>query len=382
MTRRRKRSSCFLGLLVPALLVILLAGAAALAALTLIPNRVERTFGPPASDLSLRQRYSYAFMLFTQSSDLTVPVNPGGGERSFIIEHGETVQSVTNRLYQARLIPNPSAFRTYLLYSGRDTSIQAGSYTLSPGQSPLEIARSLQDATPGQVRFRILAGWRLEEIAASLPTSGLSISPDDFLAAARVRPSGYFFSADFPPQASLEGFLLPETFLFDRDTSTTLFITTLLDHFEAAVNAELRNAFSRQGLNIYQAVTLASMVEKEAVLDADMPLIASVFYNRLAIDMKLDSDPTVQYSIGYNERQQTWWTNPLSLNDLQFPSPYNTYIHKNLPPGPIAAPSMPALQAVAYPATTPYFFFRAGCDQSGRHLFAETFQEHLQNSCP
>jgi UPF0755 protein len=381
MTPRKRRSSCFLSLFLVVLALFLLAAVSIPAALILIPNQVEQTFGPPASDLSLRQRYSYALLLFAQSSDLTMPVNSRDSDQTFTIDQGESVASITGRLYQARLIPNPGAFRTFLLYSGLDKSIQAGTYTFTSSQPPLEIARSLQDATPAQVTFRILAGWRLEEIAASLPTSGLSITPNDFLAAARVQPSGYSFSSDLPANATLEGFLLPDGYVFERDISTTLFITTLLDHFEEKVTPDLRSAFARQGLNTYQAVTLASMIEKEAVIEPDMPLIASVFYNRLAIDMKLDSDPTVQYSIGYNERQQTWWTNPLSLNDLQYSSPYNTYLNKNLPPGPIAAPSLAALQAAAYPATTPYYFFRAGCDNSGRHLFAETFQEHLQNDC-
>lgn len=380
MTRRRRRSGCLSALFL-ALGLLILAAVLAPAGLFLIGNQVENRFGPPDPALSLRQRYTYSLLLFGQSSDLAVPVDPVGGEKIFTIDHGESVASITGRLYQARLISNPGAFRTFLLYSGLDKRIQAGTYTLSPADPALEIARSLQDATPSQVTFVILPGWRLEEIAAALPTSGLSISSSEFLDAARVRPLGYSFSEDLPAHATLEGFLPPGVYVFEREAPVTQFLAALLEAFEEQVSPELRSAFERQGLNTYQAVTLASMVEKEAVVEQDMPLIASVFYNRLAIDMKLDSDPTVQYSLGYNDRQQTWWTNPLSLNDLQFASPYNTYLNKNLPPGPIAAPSLAALQAVAFPASTPYYFFRVGCDSSGRHLFAETFQEHLQNDC-
>jgi UPF0755 protein len=113
-----------------------------------------------------------------------------------------------------------------------------------------------------------------------------------------------------------------------------------------------------------------------------MPQIASVFLNRLEIDLNLAADPTVQYALGYNELQGTWWTNPLSLNDLKINSPYNTYKYTGLPPGPICNPGLPALLAVAYPADTSYLFFRAACDDSGLHLFAETFDEHLGNACP
>ena len=113
-----------------------------------------------------------------------------------------------------------------------------------------------------------------------------------------------------------------------------------------------------------------------------MPLIASVFLNRLKIGMKLESDPTVQYALGYDRTGQTWWKNPLSQIDLQYDSLYNTYLYPSLPPGPIASPSLEALQAVANPLTSSYFFFRAKCDGSGEHLFAETFEQHVANECP
>jgi UPF0755 protein len=123
-------------------------------------------------------------------------------------------------------------------------------------------------------------------------------------------------------------------------------------------------------------------VERESVNEEEMPLIASVFLNRLSIDMKLDADSTVQYALGYNESQQTWWTNPLRGEDLTIDSAYNTYLYPGLPPGPIANPSLNALRAVAFPGQTPYFYFRAACDGSGNHLFAETFEQHVENACP
>ena len=113
-----------------------------------------------------------------------------------------------------------------------------------------------------------------------------------------------------------------------------------------------------------------------------MPLIASVFFNRLAIDMPLQADPTVQYGLGYNTAQATWWTNPLSAQDLQVNSPYNTYVHHGLPPGPISNPGLAALQAVAAPAQSNYYYFQARCDNSGLHNFAETLEQHQQNNCP
>ena len=158
-------------------------------------------------------------------------------------------------------------------------------------------------------------------------------------------------------------------------------IEAFVRNFGLRLSADVRNALDRQGLTVYQAVTIASLVEREAVQDEEKPLIASVFLNRLKIGMKLDSDPTVQYALGYDPVAGTWWRNPLSLVDLQFNSPYNTYLYAGLPPAPIANPSLSALHAVAFPAETVYYFFRAKCDGSRLHEFAETFEEHLENAC-
>jgi UPF0755 protein len=188
---------------------------------------------------------------------------------------------------------------------------------------------------------------------------------------------------DFLPDgATTEGFLYPDQYTLPRSTTAAQLVSVLLSNFTLQLTSDLQDGFHRHGLDVFQAVTLSSLVEREAVVDEEMPIIASVFYNRLAVGMKLESDPTVQYALGYNSGQGTWWTNPLSLNDLQYDSPFNTYMYYGLPPAPIANPGPAALQAVAYPAETPYYFFVARCDGSGLHKFSETFEEHSQNICP
>ena len=127
---------------------------------------------------------------------------------------------------------------------------------------------------------------------------------------------------------------------------------------------------------------MASIIQREAMVTDEMPMIASVFYNRLAINMRLQTDPTVQYALGYDPARGNWWTTPLNLDDLKIDSPYNTYLHAGLPPGPISSPGLPALQAVAAPAKSNYFYFQARCDKSGLHNFAETLEQHQQNNCP
>lgn len=345
-----------------------------------IPTRAARIYGPPAPSLSILERMQYSAMLLWYDGLLTQPVDVSGTEQTFTIEIGETVNSVANHLESVGLIRDAASFRTYLIYSGLDTSIQARRYQLSTAMSAMDIAHELQDATPEEVTFVVLPGWRVEEIAASLPTSGLPVSHDEFISAAKSPPREFDFLSG---ASSVEGFLYPDSYVFSRSISSAEeMLYEMIRNFAAHLTPDLTNGFERQGLTVYEAVTLASMVEREAVQDDEQPLIASVYLNRLQIGMKLDADPTVQYAIGYNFLQQSWWTNPLTLLDLQVNSVYNTYIYQGLPPTPIANPGLSALRAVAFPAESTYMFFRARCDGSGFHEFSESFDEHLQNACP
>ena len=344
-----------------------------------IPALANRQYGPPSPALGPLNQFEFSARLLWYGGLLTQPLNPNGGEQPFTIEPGESVPSIAIRLEEVGLVRSAAAFRAYLIYTGLDTSIQAGDYLLSPALSIVDIARELQDATPEQITFVILPGWRMEEIAASLSTSGLNITLDEFLTAARSAPPDLDF---LPASASTEGFLYPDTYILPRETTADALVREFLRNFSLHLTADLREGFARQGLDVYQAVTLASIVQREAVVPDERAQIASVFFNRLRAGMKLDTDPTVQYALGFNTVQNTWWTNPLSAADLQFDSPYNTYIYFGLPPAPIANPSLSALQAVAFPAETPYYYFRARCDSSGLHNFAVTFEEHLQNGCP
>lgn len=347
-----------------------------------INRRAETTFGLPASNLDLLQRLSYSSQLLLQADQLVQPVDPLGDPDPFEIPLGEPPPLIASRLEATGLIHDAEAFITYLKYSGLDTTLQAGKYTLSPALTPLELADVLQDATPSEVTFSVLPGWRIEEIAASIPTSGLEFSEEDFLKASFSPADNLSTLGELTGSSSIEGFLYPGSYRIPRVTSADELIQILFEQFSSQLTPEMLDGFQRQGLNIFEAVILASIVERESVLSEEMPLIASVFLNRLAIGMLLEADSTVQYAVGYNPTQNTWWTNPLSVGDLQFDSPYNTYLYPGLTPGPIANPDARALRAVAFPAQTPYYYFRATCDNSGRHDFSETFEEHLNKACP
>jgi len=337
-----------------------------------IPIRVERTYGHASSRLRLGQRYQYAMRLFWYDGLLTTP--SAGSGQIFIVSDGEPAYAIAQRLEQMDIIQDASAFLDYLTYTGLDTSLQAGDYQFEPFMSIVDIAQTMQDLTPLDVTFVVLPGWRIEEIAASLPTSGLSAEPEAFLQSARA-PLDYPY---LDTATTNEGFLLPDSYILPRVTDADGLVEALVRNFALHLTADLATGFSNQNLTVYQGVTLASMVERESIIVDEMPLIASVFLNRLVAGWKLDSDPTVQYAVGF---EGNWWPNPLSAIDLEVDSRYNTYLYAGLPPAPIANSSQNALNAVANPAITNYYFFRARCDGSGLHNFAETIEEHINNEC-
>ncbi len=343
-----------------------------------IPARASLLYGPPARLLSISDRIEYSARLLSHGDALITPLDSNGVERSFRIEQGESVASVTSRLEESSIISRADFLYDYFVYTGLDTTLQAGEYALSPALSMIDIASELQDSTPEEIPFVILSGWRMEEIAASLPTSGLDISPEAFITAAQTPPQVLAFASP----ATMEGFFLPDSYLLPRTTTVDQLLETIARNFTLHITDEMRSGFSAQGLNVNQAVILASIVERESIQNEEMPLITSVFLNRLNIGMTLGSDPTVQFALGYDSIGQTWWTNPLSLDDLKIDSPYNTYIYAGLPPKPISNPSLDALKAVAFPQTSPYYYFQAKCDNSGYHTFTVTFEEHLANGCP
>lgn len=360
-------------------LVLLVAFALALAVGFGVPAAAAHTFGPPATGLTAVQVLRYSARLLWDDGLLGKPLLPGAPAIRFRVEPGESVASISSRLQSQGVIMDAAVMRDYLAYTGLDMGIQSGVYDVGPGMSIIDVARTMQDATPSEITLVILPGWRLEEIAGSLPTSGLEITPEAFLAAASAPPAGYEF---LPGAGTAEGFLFPDAYILPRSTNANQLIEALIRNFAQHLRIDIQEGIRRQGLSVYQAVILASIVQRESMQPAEAPLIASVYLNRMRTGMRLDADPTVQYALGFNAAQGTWWTNPLSLSDLQQVSAYNTYVNDGLPPTPIDNPGLAALEAVSAPAETPYYYFSARCDGSGYHNFAQTFEEHLRNICP
>lgn len=343
-----------------------------------VPARASLLYGPPAKNLSIPERIEYSTRLLSHGDDLTTPLDVNGAERPFRIEPGESVASIAGRLENEFFITDADVFLDYAVYTGIDLTIQSGEFTLSPAQSVIDIAQALQKFSPTDAVLTILPGWRMEEIAASLPTSGLSIAPEAFLAAVSSPPQ----VLDFASPVTMEGFFFPDSYTLPRETTLDQLLDVIGRNFTAKLTTDLQNGFAAQNLTIQEAVTLASIVQREAVHAEEAPLIASVYLNRIAIGMKLDADPTIQYALGYQFDTGSWWKSPLALQDLEVISPYNTYQNPGLPPTPISNPGIEALTAVAFPQESPYYFFRAACDGSGHHVFAETFEEQVANGCP
>lgn len=296
---------------------------------------------------------------------------------------GDTAAAIATRLADAGVIDDASSFRLLARVTGAERRLEAGEYEFARGTSVLD---ALTRINAGLTAGRLVAvpeGLRMEEVAALLERRGI-VPARDFLGAAATYPGPTAPTAPLlssrPPGLSLEGFLFPATYSFSRKATPAEIVDTMVKALDERLTPQLREEARQKGLSVYQVVTLASIVEREVVRPEEAPLIAGVFLNRLRLDMPLQADPTVQYSVaapGAATAGGGLWKHDLTAQDLQSASPYNTYARKGLPPGPIASPGIDAILAVIRPASTDYLFFVARPD--GSHVFATTFEEHERN---
>jgi len=317
--------------------------------------------------------------LDAHADELQQPAGDDDTPVNFVVEPGETASVIASRLEQEQLISDAELFCRYVQYHNLDASIEAGEFSLSQTMTIPEIAQALQRAQRSEQSVTIREGLRLEEIAAAVAAQ-TSIPYDEFLTLVTTgwRDSGFTpgFLNELPPAATLEGFLFPETYRLPEDPTAADLLSRMLATFDARVAPEMQSAAASHGLSLYELITLASIVEREAVLDKERAVIAGVYYNRLEAGWLLSACPTVQYAIG---DASEWWPS-LTLDDLEFDSPYNTYHTQGLPPGPISNPGIASIRAAAYPADTDYYFFLADCTKDdGSHLFATTEEEHFSN---
>ncbi len=328
-----------------------------------------------------------AYSLRLREAELDIPAGEDARQRPFVVNLGEPARFVASRLAAEGFVLDADLFNLYLRVSGLERRVQAGNFMLSETMNMREVAQALQQALEAEASVTIPEGFRAEEIAERLAAENI-IEPDVFLAAVRQPRSltifeDYEFLQSLPGEASLEGFLFPDTYRFPVLASSPEYvIAPFLDNFVRRVGSDGLTG-GRSGLSGRDLINLASIVEREAVQADERPLIASVYLNRLngtcVADVGgryLQADPTVQYARG---EIGNWWWKPQSIEEYATViSPYNTYLNEGLPPNPIANPGLNAIEASQNPAQAAYCFFVA-TGEDGRHVFAQTLAEHEQN---
>ena len=278
-----------------------------------------------------------------------------------------TPEAIAQRLAQRKLIRNPLLLRLYLHWRGK-RQIASGDYEFSPNQSLLEIARILIEERFTRNWVTIPEGWNRFRIAQRLQERGVA-SADEFLELCRQPQRFQDVGLPLPQEGTLEGYLFPSTYRLPPGSGAETAIRAMLDATRRYVYLPYREVMARRGQSLHEVLTVASMIEKEAMHDTDRPLIAAVIYNRLKKGMPLQIDATVLYGMGK-------WKSRVLYRDLQHPSPYNTYRRKGLPPGPIANPGLASIRAALNPAEVDYLFYVAQAD--GYHRFTRTYKEHLE----
>ena len=342
---------------------------------------VPVSVGEPDPSLSQFQETALGLYLLVNQQALDEPAGPPGTSIALTVAEGDTASMVIQHLSEAGILTQPTVMQYYLRYRGLDRGIDAGVYDLRSEMTIREIADVLQSAQPAQNTITIPEGWRREQIAELISDLNLGFGESEFIEGTNTPPQNIVHAYDMPGSATLEGFLFPDTYLINPDSIAQDFIFSMLENFDNRLGAEIRQGFNEHELTIFEGVTIASIVEREAVLPGERSRIAAVFLNRLNLGMPLEADPTVQFALGI-QADGNWWKPELTYDDLEIDSPYNTYRYPGLPIGPIANPGLDSLRAVAFADDTDELYFRTLCDGSGGHAFAATFEEHLRNACP
>lgn len=335
------------------------------------------TMGETAEDLA-------ASIPANDRPDVAVGAPADGASVSFEVEFGEPGDTIADRLVEAGIIADAERFRVLLDLTGGASNIQAGRYELAPSMPASEVLHRMLTGAVAADLVTIPEGLRLEEVGAILEGEGL-ISLFEWERALLDLPDSPLLLG-LPPDASLLGYLFPASYPFLPDDPAEEMIAQMLTALEIALEEEgLLDELVASGLTLHETLTLASIVEREAVIKEEQPIVASVFRNRLEAGIALQADPTVQFAIADRDGGvlgslgEAWWKRELTVDDLDYNSLYNTYLYPGLPPGPIANPGIDAIRAAILPADTPYLYFVAVGDDTGAHAFAETLDEHNEN---
>lgn len=305
------------------------------------------------------------------------PVEAADEDVLVTIPKGAASQKIGEVLYDNGLIRDATIFRYYVKYKNIGTKLQAGDYIMRKGMTIDEILAKMVagDVFIETFTFTIPEGLAIPQIADFLAKGGI-VDKDAFLKEVNEGEFDFDFVRDIPDNDErkyrLEGYLFPETYEMKKGATEHDIIARMLRQFDLVVTKSWRDELASREMTIDEAVTLASIVEREAVIAEERPMIAGVFYNRIEDGWLLQSCATVQYVLGKQR-------DVITFEDLEVQDPYNTYLHEGLPPGAISNPGRASLEAVVFPDANDYYFFVTKKDGSGSHHFSKTYAEHLKN---
>jgi UPF0755 protein len=288
-------------------------------------------------------------------------------EVNVTIKQGMTSDEIGQVLYDKGLFPSAMIFRLYARMYGLEHSLQAGDYLFDKDMTIRHMVDMMARGETASRTLLVPEGYTIDQIAQLVEKTKIGKAQMFKQLAVNYAPyDDMVSSADVTYKA--EGYLFPATYQFSSGVTEQQVLDAMTTQFHNRFTPEMVSRAAEEGLSVRQVVILASLVEKEAQKEADRSVIAGVFLNRLRQAMPLQSCATIQYILGYPKAE-------LSVQDTELPSPYNTYQHNGLPPGPIANPGMASIMAVLYPAQTDYLYFVA--DKQGAHHFSKTYEEHL-----
>ena len=289
------------------------------------------------------------------------------GTQVLVIEKGQTGSEIADMLFERGLIRSTQGFKLWLYLSGTNDKLQTGHYQIPNKVTVRELISLLQEGHVESIRVTIPEGYSVGDIAIVLEKNQI-MKAKDFLAEAKTFVPYPYMKGTKPATYPVEGFLFPSTYEIPVGATPREVIQMMADEMNRYLTPAVKKQIQAQHMSIHDFVTLASIVERESLFDADRPTIAGVFKKRLAHGIPLQSDATISYVLGYAKENVT-------IGDTQLQSPYNTYVSKGLPPGPIANPGKKSLDAVLHSENTDYLYFVA--DKEGHNHFSKTYEEHL-----
>ncbi|WP_270842578.1 endolytic transglycosylase MltG [Mitsuokella multacida] len=307
------------------------------------------------------------FLAFGTSHTIERSDRDAGENIYMVVKPGTTASEISDRLMQLGVIDSRLRFWWLMKLQGDAGKFKTGTYAFTPHMDEQAVLDKLVSGDTTVVKFTIPEGFGIKEIAKRLADEGL-VDEQEFLAEAKdFAPYDYMKKRPNVRYAA-EGYLFPDTYVIHSDVSAEGIMKMMAEDFDTRLTPALRQQAAAKGLSIHDLITLASLVEKEARYDEDRPIIAQVFFKRLQMGMPLQSDTTLQYLMAGPKED-------VSIEDTKIDSPYNTYQHEGLPPGPIASPGMKSILAVLNPANTDYLYFVA--DRQGHNHYSQTYDEHL-----